>query len=71
MVEEEGGEGVYALSKRLRFWMPSWPRRAARPKREKPKMLVSRAIGRCGVRDVVLVVVVSYGIVGTRRRGRW
>ena len=60
MVDEEGG--VYALSKRLRFWMPSWPRRAARPKREKPKMLVSRAICRvgCGMwRTVVVVVVVG------------
>lgn len=31
-----------ALSKRPRFWMPSWPTRAANPKIEKPRMFVRR-----------------------------
>lgn len=31
-----------ALSKRPRFWIPSWPTRAANPKIEKPMMFVRR-----------------------------
>jgi hypothetical protein len=38
----EGKEDV--LSRRLRFWMPSWPTRALSPKREKPRMELSRVI---------------------------
>jgi hypothetical protein len=39
-----GKEDVDVLSRRLRFWMPSWPMRALSPKREKPRMELSRAI---------------------------
>jgi hypothetical protein len=39
---EEGRRGKEdLLSRRLRFWMPSWPMRALRPKREKPRMELS------------------------------
>jgi len=39
---KEAGRNL--LSKRLRFWMPSWPMRALSPKREKPRMELSRAM---------------------------
>ena len=34
--------GEDALSRMGRFWMPSWPMRAASPKREKPTMFARR-----------------------------
>jgi len=40
--ERKGKEDV--LSRMLRFWMPSWPTRAPSPKREKPRMELSRAM---------------------------
>lgn len=33
-----------ALSRMGRFWIPSWPMRAARPKREKPTTFARRDI---------------------------
>ncbi len=39
---EHGQATGDALSKRGRFWMPSWPTRAASPKREKPTMFERR-----------------------------
>jgi hypothetical protein len=38
------GHGTNSLSKRFLLWIPSWPKRDARPKREKPTMFDSKAM---------------------------